>query len=69
VPIDLAHCGGKLAHPHQTRVLDPDILWMDEAFSALDIQTAFALLFGGAVGRLERHLMVWQPRSADNERL
>jgi len=33
------------------------------------VLTAFALLLDAAVGRIERHLMKWQPRAAQTERL
>ncbi len=33
------------------------------------VLTAFALLLDAAVGRIERRLMKWQPRSADTEQL
>jgi NitT/TauT family transport system permease protein len=42
---------------------------INTVFAGITILTTFALLLDGAVGRLERHLMVWQPRSAENERL
>jgi NitT/TauT family transport system permease protein len=42
---------------------------VNTVFAGITVLTAFALLLDGAVGRLERHLMVWQPRSAENERL
>jgi len=33
------------------------------------VLTAFALLIDAAVGRLERHLMKWQPRAGETEKL
>jgi NitT/TauT family transport system permease protein len=33
------------------------------------VLTAFALLLDGLVGRVERHLMKWQPRTGETERL
>jgi NitT/TauT family transport system permease protein len=42
---------------------------INTVFAGITILTTFALLLDGAVGRLERRLMVWQPRSAENERL
>jgi NitT/TauT family transport system permease protein len=33
------------------------------------VLTGFALLLDAAVGRIERHLMKWQPRAAQAERL
>ena len=33
------------------------------------VLTAFALLLDAAVGRIERSLMKWQPRSGETERL
>jgi NitT/TauT family transport system permease protein len=33
------------------------------------VLTAFALLLDGLVGRVERHLMKWQPRAGETERL
>jgi NitT/TauT family transport system permease protein len=33
------------------------------------VLTAFALLIDGLVGRIERRLLTWQPRSAETERL
>ena len=33
------------------------------------VLTGFALLLDAAVGRIERHLMKWQPRAAQTERL
>jgi NitT/TauT family transport system permease protein len=42
---------------------------VNTVFAGITVLTAFALVLDGAVGRLERHLMVWQPRSAENERL
>jgi len=33
------------------------------------VLTGFALLLDAAVGRIERHLMKWQPRAAETERL
>jgi len=33
------------------------------------VLTAFALVLDGAVGRIEKHLMKWQPRSGETEKL
>jgi NitT/TauT family transport system permease protein len=33
------------------------------------VLTAFALVLDGAVGRLERRLMKWQPKSGETEKL
>jgi NitT/TauT family transport system permease protein len=33
------------------------------------VLTGFALLLDAAVGRIEKHLMKWQPRAAQTERL
>jgi NitT/TauT family transport system permease protein len=33
------------------------------------VLTGFALLLDGAVGRIERRLMKWQPRASETEKL
>jgi NitT/TauT family transport system permease protein len=33
------------------------------------VLTAFALVLDGAVGRIERKLMKWQPRAGETEKL
>jgi NitT/TauT family transport system permease protein len=42
---------------------------VNTVFGGIVVLTAFALLLDGLVGRIERRLMVWQPRQAETERL
>ncbi len=42
---------------------------VDTVFAGIVVLTVCALALDGAVGKVERRLMRWQPRSADNDRL
>jgi NitT/TauT family transport system permease protein len=42
---------------------------VNTVFAGIVVLTAFALLLDGIVGRLEKRLMKWQPRSGETERL
>jgi NitT/TauT family transport system permease protein len=38
-------------------------------FAGIVVLTAFALLLDGLVGRIEKRLMVWQPRQGETEKI
>jgi NitT/TauT family transport system permease protein len=42
---------------------------VDTVFAGMVVLTAFALLLDGLVGRIEQHLMKWQPRQGETEKL
>jgi NitT/TauT family transport system permease protein len=42
---------------------------VNTVFAGIVVLTAFALLLDGLVGKLERRLMKWQPRSGETEKL
>ena len=42
---------------------------VNTVFAGIVVLTAFALLLDGIVGRLEKRLMKWQPRSGETEKL
>jgi NitT/TauT family transport system permease protein len=42
---------------------------VNTVFAGIVVLTAFALVLDGAVGRIERHLMKWQPRLGETEKL
>ena len=42
---------------------------VNTVFAGIVVLTAFALVLDGAVGRIERHLMKWQPRQGETEKL
>ncbi|MBU0588582.1 MAG: ABC transporter permease [Gammaproteobacteria bacterium] len=42
---------------------------VNTVFAGIVVLTAFALLLDGLVGRIERHLMTWQPRQGETEKL
>jgi NitT/TauT family transport system permease protein len=42
---------------------------VNTVFAGIVVLTAFALILDGAVGRIERHLMKWQPKSGETEKL
>jgi NitT/TauT family transport system permease protein len=42
---------------------------VNTVFAGIVVLTAFALLLDGLVGKIEKHLMKWQPRTADVSRL
>ena len=42
---------------------------IDTVMAGILVLTAFALVLDAAVGRIERHLMKWQPRSGETEKL
>ena len=42
---------------------------VNTVFAGIVVLTAFALLLDGIVGRVEKRLMKWQPRSGETERL
>ncbi|MFN4362065.1 MAG: ABC transporter permease [Hylemonella sp.] len=42
---------------------------VNTVFAGIVVLTAFALLLDGLVGRIERHLMKWQPRAGETEKL
>jgi NitT/TauT family transport system permease protein len=42
---------------------------VNTVFAGIVVLTAFALLLDGLVGRIEKRLMKWQPRSGETERL
>ena len=42
---------------------------VNTVFAGIVVLTAFALLLDGLVGRIERHLMKWQPRGGETEKL
>lgn len=42
---------------------------VNTVFAGIVVLTAFALLLDGVVGRIERRLMKWQPRSGETEKL
>jgi NitT/TauT family transport system permease protein len=42
---------------------------INTVFAGIVVLTAFALVLDYAVGRIERRLMKWQPRSGETERL
>lgn len=42
---------------------------VNTVFAGIVVLTAFALLLDGLVGRIERRLMKWQPRSGETEKL
>ncbi len=42
---------------------------VNTVFAGIVVLTAFALLLDGAVGKIERRLMKWQPRSGETEKL
>jgi NitT/TauT family transport system permease protein len=42
---------------------------VNTVFAGIVVLTAFALLLDGVVGRIERKLMKWQPRSGETEKL
>ncbi len=42
---------------------------VNTVFAGIVVLTAFALLLDGAVGRIEKRLMKWQPRSGETEKI
>lgn len=42
---------------------------VNTVFAGIVVLTTFALLLDGLVGRIERHLMKWQPRQGETEKL
>ncbi len=42
---------------------------VNTVFAGIAVLTAFALVLDGLVGRVEKHLMKWQPRSGETEKL
>jgi NitT/TauT family transport system permease protein len=42
---------------------------VNTVFAGIAVLTAFALVLDGAVGRIEKHLMKWQPRQGETEKL
>ena len=42
---------------------------VNTVFAGMVVLTAFALLLDGLVGRIEQHLMKWQPRQGETEKL
>ncbi|MBK7263312.1 MAG: ABC transporter permease [Rubrivivax sp.] len=42
---------------------------INTVMAGIVVLTAFALVLDGAVGRIEKHLMKWQPRSGETEKL
>jgi NitT/TauT family transport system permease protein len=42
---------------------------VNTVFAGIVVLTAFALVLDGLVGRIEKHLMKWQPRSGETEKL
>lgn len=42
---------------------------VNTVFAGIVVLTAFALILDGAVGRIERRLMKWQPRQGETEKL
>lgn len=42
---------------------------INTVMAGIVVLTAFALVLDGAVGRIERHLMKWQPRAGETEKL
>jgi NitT/TauT family transport system permease protein len=42
---------------------------VNTVFAGIAVLTAFALVLDGAVGRIEKRLMVWQPRQGETEKL
>ncbi|TWO72007.1 ABC transporter permease [Caenimonas sedimenti] len=42
---------------------------VNTVFAGIVVLTAFALVLDGVVGRIERHLMKWQPRQGETEKL
>jgi NitT/TauT family transport system permease protein len=42
---------------------------VNTVFAGIAVLTAFALVLDGAVGRIEKHLMKWQPRQGETETL
>ena len=42
---------------------------VNTVFAGIVVLTAFALVLDGLVGRIERRLMVWQPRQGETEKL
>ena len=42
---------------------------VNTVFAGMVVLTAFALLLDGLVGRIEKHLMKWQPRQGETEKL
>jgi NitT/TauT family transport system permease protein len=42
---------------------------VNTVFAGIVVLTAFALLLDGGVGRIERHLMKWQPRAGETQKL
>ncbi|MGA1725932.1 MAG: ABC transporter permease, partial [Burkholderiaceae bacterium] len=42
---------------------------VNTVFAGIAVLTAFALVLDGLVGVIEKRLMVWQPKSAESERL
>jgi NitT/TauT family transport system permease protein len=42
---------------------------VNTVFAGIVVLTSFALLLDGLVGRIERHLMKWQPRQGETEKL
>jgi NitT/TauT family transport system permease protein len=42
---------------------------VNTVFAGMVVLTAFALLLDGLVGRIEQHLMKWQPRHGETEKL
>jgi NitT/TauT family transport system permease protein len=42
---------------------------VNTVFAGIVVLTAFALVLDGAVGRIEKRLMKWQPKQGDTEKL
>ncbi|MDH4052296.1 MAG: ABC transporter permease subunit, partial [Rubrivivax sp.] len=42
---------------------------INTVMAGIVVLTAFALVLDGLVGRIERHLMKWQPRAGETEQL
>ena len=42
---------------------------VNTVFAGIVVLTAFALVLDGVVGRIEKRLMKWQPRSGETEKL
>jgi NitT/TauT family transport system permease protein len=42
---------------------------VNTVFAGIVVLTAFALVLDGVVGRIEQHLMKWQPRSGETEKI
>jgi sulfonate transport system permease protein len=42
---------------------------VNTVFAGIAVLTAFALMLDGAVGRIEKRLMVWQPRQGETEKI